>query len=327
MTAPIAVEEFATMTGYDVRTMRSARDVLVVELSVIRSVGGGRGRIASYELLLLNGAGAPPQLPLLGRAAPRRSRPTKPQAAAVPDLFEQAPTPAERSEGDHDVTHVGSFVLWCAGKYGSFFLRTVQNVGSFFLRTRDRAYAVGSFVRSVVTKPRIFFPKVAPLDVDSRARDVHTFKNVHTHAASAPAGAGPPQAGAPQRPPTAHPWHAWCGGRVHVPKELHAEFLAKIGRLSGESDVGREARLFAFYAAECSSIADDQPIVGNDYKFWRGAFSARFASVAPQQSRRADGVVSNSGNCPHVPKCTTIPSCNERLLAEAREERAKAASG
>jgi hypothetical protein len=123
MTAPITDKELAAVTGYDERTIRTARDVLE-EVGVIR-VDGGQGRPATYELLALPGAGAPPELPLRAdlREAPKR---------------EPAPTPL--FDVANEVTAVDEDQPAPTGLAST------------------RAYTVGSFFRRVVKQPRIFFP-------------------------------------------------------------------------------------------------------------------------------------------------------------------------
>lgn len=123
--------------------------------------------------------------------------------------------------------------------------------------------------------------QILPLDVDgTRARDVHTFKEVHTHA--------PPPAADDDKPkirPAPCRWHgsvhAWCDGRVHVPTVLHEEFVRKHSRAAGETDADVEAALFAFYDVTCRALPIDSPVAANDFVFWRKAFAARFASAAP----------------------------------------------
>ncbi len=245
MTAPIALNELATMTGYGRRTVWTALELLV-SLNLVRVVGGGRGRMASYELLPLPGAGADPTLPLIGRARP-------PRAADVGPLFE---TPADLSDAtaDRPASDVRAYTV------GSFCLRWLTNVCSFCLRCV--AY-VGSFCL-----------RWLPQGVDDqRARDVHTFKNVHTHTAPADT---PPSTGPPDPEPSiassplviVHPWHAWCGP-VCVPKGLHQAWLQK----------GHPATwLFAFYARRCLTVsAEDARRAVDEFRFWRAALAVELA--------------------------------------------------
>jgi len=292
MTAPISRDDLATLTGYDRRTLQTAQDLLVAN-RLLRIVGGGRGRLGCYELLLLEGAGPDPSLPLVGRV------PSPPPRVQVgPTLFDQPELAVAHVLPIRAYT-VGSFFL-CWSNVGSFFLRW-SNVGSFFLRCRQK---VGSF-----------FLRSLPLDVDdARARDVHTFKNTHTSrdGPSDPDGGKPP----PREP--LHPWHAWCGGRVHVPKKLHTELLAKMGRLAGETTAGQETRLIAFYVQTSANLPSHQPIGVDDYKFWRRAFAEAFAN--PISGRRVEEPLTGS-TCPHEPRCSTRRACVDRILEEGRAER------
>jgi hypothetical protein len=72
----------------------------------------------------------------------------------------------------------------------------------------------------------------------------------------------------------AHPHrHAWCAGRVHVPRDLHFEFLDKLGTLPGESPAAKAGRLIAFYAATMRHLSDEATI-GDSYAFWKAAYHA-----------------------------------------------------
>jgi len=77
-------------------------------------------------------------------------------------------------------------------------------------------------------------------------------------------------------PPTrcAHPHaHAWCEGRVHVPRDLHFEFLDKLGTQPGESPAQKSGRLVAFYARTLQHLSPSATI-GDSYAFWKGAYLA-----------------------------------------------------
>lgn len=77
-------------------------------------------------------------------------------------------------------------------------------------------------------------------------------------------------------PPTkcAHPHkHAWCDGRVHVPRDLHFEFFERLNTLPGETPTQKAGRLVAFYAATMAALPATQA-VGDPYAFWKTAYVA-----------------------------------------------------
>lgn len=96
-----------------------------------------------------------------------------------------------------------------------------------------------------------------------------------------------PLVGAAPPPRCAHPHaHAWCAGRVHVPKALHFQFLDRLDTRPGESPQAKAGRLIAFYASVNAALPADQPIGEDDFKFWRRQFAAAFAAT-PQTTRDA----------------------------------------
>jgi len=105
---------------------------------------------------------------------------------------------------------------------------------------------------------------------------------------------------------------------VHVPKKLHTELLAKMGRLAGETTAGQETRLIAFYVQTSVNLPSHQPIGVDDYKFWRRAFAEAFAN--PISGRRVEEPLTRS-TCPHEPRCSTRRACVDRILEEGRAER------
>lgn len=295
MTPPLRIEDLATLMDYGEPTARRRRQTLVAA-GAVRIVDGGQGQVSRYELLLLPHArGDDPVLPLIGAAAPPRAR--RPRLSHDPTLFDTAAT-------DPSLTGAGE--------------RTVENFDHFDRSGRryfdhfDRSWtAVLRSLRSlwVVLRSLWAFDIDHGLGEDgTRARDVHTFKNVHTHT--------PPAVGAVRKQDVAKPdgarcrWtgtvHAWCG-RVCVPTGLHQEFLRK----------GHEvAWLLAFYARTCAALPADNPITVDDYKFWRMALKAALTSAAPARaspdtdesySRReleeaATYRRMRFGGCPHDPR-------------------------
>lgn len=74
--------------------------------------------------------------------------------------------------------------------------------------------------------------------------------------------------------------HAWCEGRVHVPRDLHFEFLDQLGTRPGESRTQKAGRLVAFYADEMARLPAEATIADR-YAFWKTAFKAWVAREAP----------------------------------------------
>jgi hypothetical protein len=330
MTPAIADKELAPLTGYDERTIRVARDVLE-EVGVIHVVGRGQGRIPSYELCQLPDAGGPPALPL--RADLREVK----RALAATPLLDQADTIVaddDRStprDGSSRSSTVGSFFRSVVTKPRIFFPMFGHYFGSFVRSWWTRAYTVGSFVRrtranfgSFVRSTRRTSDHV--LDVDNaRARDVHTFTEVHTPPAlrAADRATGPPC-------PYAGTVHAWCDGRVHVPNGMHAELLRRHGREPGDTDADVGRRLFVFYAETCAALPAAQSVGDDEFKFWRRAYGTAFASAAsstPTPTRtitRSAAPPRRPWSCPHdPPNCIDEDACIDRQAADyrAREQR------
>lgn len=267
-TPPLTLDELAAQAQHSGRTAQKCRDVLE-EIGAIKVHDGGRGKVARYEILDLAGAkpltAAP--LPLLGRPKPPR---TKEQRSGS-DLFSDVEAIEQRSTSE-----VSSDV---PTNVGTFFRRWSAKVGLFFRR------GAPPWRRLV------------------RARDVHTFKNVHTSAAPR----DEPAREDPAPPRLAHPWHAWCG-RVCVPTGLHQEFQRK----------GHDAVwLLAFYTRTCRAIPVGAKILVNDFTFWRTALKAELASATPTVTtprRRPD--ILNRRPCPHEPACLDGAACVDRQMAE-----------
>jgi hypothetical protein len=260
MTAPVAMDALAAPAGYETRTMWHACDVLL-ELGAIRMVDRRRGRTARYELLELPGAGVDdPSLPL---RADLHAVPTRTPSELGP-LFTPATIADRTPEVGRTPSDLFSYV-WSVN-LRSFFICWLPTYDLFsYLRVcRRRTYDLFSYLWSRTYE---FFSYVrSPLDVDdARARDVHTSKNVHTHAA-APDTGPPATADESRPPPIRHPWHAWCG-QVCVPKHFHDALVAK----------GHDAGwLVAFYARTCAPLTEDQVRRGavDEFKFWRTALKA-----------------------------------------------------
>jgi len=152
MTPPLAIDELATQIGYYDQAVRKARDVLAVDVGVLRIVGGGRGRVASYELLALPGAGVNPALPLRADLQPVPRRPPD-----GPTLFD---TPEADASADLRANNVGE-------KYR----RWVRYVGDFHRRCHQALSNIGDFHRRWWKKVGTFHRRsLSAVDVDSRAR-------------------------------------------------------------------------------------------------------------------------------------------------------------
>jgi len=96
----------------------------------------------------------------------------------------------------------------------------------------------------------------------------------HTPRAREDASTLPGLVGAVPPAKCAHPnKHAWCHGRVHVPRDLHFEFLDRLGTRPGESPTAKAGRLVAFYADTMDHLSPAADVV-NAYVFWNAAFEA-----------------------------------------------------
>jgi len=330
MTAPVALSDFATETGYVLRTMQTGLEALVA-IGLVRIVGGGPGIKASYELLTLPRAGADPVLPLIGQARPRPPRespagPTLFDAPVVDDAQSAASGPDETPE-DIRAYDLRSFCIGARGYLRSFCTgtrgRIVTNLRSVGrIVTNLRSFCIGW-----LGNLRSFCTGWLPLS-GTRARA--TYNNLRT-TTSAPVVAAEPQS----RPPPCR-WHgrshAWCDGRVHVPMSFHLEERRKLARLPGQTDADLDAELFALYAAVLAGIPDSTPITDrNEFVFWkrvlRGTPTGRswipFRRSPPARASpaRHEGVPSGTGRCPHDPRCASFTACRDRILTQAREER------
>lgn len=124
-------------------------------------------------------------------------------------------------------------------------------------------------------------------------------------------------------PRCAHPHaHAWCEGRVHVPRNLHFEFLDRLGTQPGETPTAKAGRLIAFYADTMAHLAPEASI-DDPFAFWNAAYKAWVGTGARRRgaSKRRIGLP-GATVCPHDPPCTgSTRACIERELAEARAAR------
>ena len=121
-TPSMRLEDLATLAKHTERTARTSRDLLE-SLGVIQVHDGGRGKLARYELVGLDGTRPAMAAPLPLRAdlrpAPRRAK----KQRSGSDLFSDVE--AQTSEVFSDVRpKVGSFFRRWWGKVGSFFRRS-----------------------------------------------------------------------------------------------------------------------------------------------------------------------------------------------------------
>jgi len=124
-TAPIVIDDLVT-EGRSERTVRRNRDALEKH-GVIRVLDGGRGNIARYEIVNLDGArpmtSAP--LPLMG-AAPRRTKRIRKTSDILPDLFDQT---------SDILTDVRAYTI---GHFVRRLILVCSNVGHFARRWWER---------------------------------------------------------------------------------------------------------------------------------------------------------------------------------------------
>jgi hypothetical protein len=143
--------------------------------------------------------------------------------------------------------------------------------------------------------------------------------NVHTHTPRAretyDADPDLPLVGAVPLKRCDHPHaHAWCEGRIHVPRKLHFELLERLGFLDGESRAEKAGRLIAFYAADQAQLPSTVN-VGNPFKYWNEAFEEWIADprrwdLRRPQPTRAEPPLDEEWHCPHPePKHTSAADC------------------
>jgi hypothetical protein len=307
-TGLLATDDLAAPMGCHKHTVRRRRDALA-RRRVINVLDGGQGRAwARYELVGLNGTGpivATP-LPLIGAAPRPRVRPAAPGDDTTGDLFADEP-PASGDQTAINFVHFGR-------SYISYFVHFVRSC-AVVLRTfctklvfRTKGQRSTSYILDEVPAAAAH-PLGVP--IETRARDVHTFKNVHTP----PLRDGPDekekQPDEPRRAPV-HPWHAWCGP-VCVPKQLHENWLQK-----GHT----EAWLVAFYAETCAALTpEDARRAVDEFKFWRTALKAELARAS--SPRRPDILLDRP--CPHQPPCAEgdTDACVDRSMADWRRDQAR----
>jgi hypothetical protein len=321
VTKPLTIPELSTLMGFGHNAAREGRKALA-RLGVIRIVKGGQGEVSRYELLLLPDAvGNRPSLPLVGAAAPRRDlKPRKPARPDLPLLDLATNAKSERIVENIDPFRRSTSILFgdVARQLRSFSAMLLAYFAGFRRYWRWSLFNIDPFRRSTRTDRAVL----------TTARDVHTFKNVHTPAAPRD-GPPTPTAVPPPRCRYTNTAHAWCDGRVHVPTVLHGEFVRKFRRLAGETDADVEATLRAFYARTCDQLRPDEMVTENDFAFWRPRFVAMFATAVPARApstgapRRPDIPIARP--CPHDPPCAEgdTDACVDRSMADWRRDQAR----
>jgi hypothetical protein len=132
-----------------------------------------------------------------------------------------------------------------------------------------------------------------------------------------------PLVGPTPPPRCTHPHaHAWCEGRVHVPRDLHFEMLGQLGTLPGESATAKAGRLIAFYARTMYHLPPEASIA-DSYAFWKAAFRAWVETTQARVTvaRQRAGIQGSS--CFHDPPCRRTQECIDRTIADGRAERAR----
>jgi hypothetical protein len=238
----------------------------LVAIGEIKVLDGGQGLKARYTIVHLDGEQPIMEAPLPLRADLRpvadRQRSRRPVDDLTPSLFDEPAVPIEREQPAKN--------LW---RWITCWRRVLVIFDHMWAPWR-RVHVIFDHMSITGTPKHVIQDHMLapPLGVDSRARDVHTFKNVHTHAAPSEE---PPNAAEERPSPIVHPWHAWCRPLVCVPKTLHEDWRRK----------HPEAWLFAFYARTYAATPVEQlRLVVDEFKFWRAALAAEFT---PQASANA----------------------------------------
>jgi len=322
-TPPMTLPDLAHAAQHTGRTAQTARNRLE-DLHLIQVHEGGRGNKARYEVLRLEGARPVMPVPLPLRADLREAPRTKEErSTSDPTLGDR--TIKERSTSDpmyeQTAINVGNFFLRCWSPF--------VNVGNFFLRWQIRTIKQRS-----TSDPTFAAALPLPLDVavavdvaGTRARDVQQLlRTTTTTAAPLAAAATPPRPGG--RPCRwAGTSHAWCAGRVHVPRDFHFEERRKLARRPGETEADLDAQLFARYAQVLAAIPDTQELPREtEFTFWKRMLRSAPSGTVPKvrastEARRFSGAPGGSMTCDHEPKCETRHACIERTLADGRAER------
>jgi len=162
-------------------------------------------------------------------------------------------------------------------------------------------------------------PQGRVLEAQNEPHILSTEERTHTPRARE---ADLPLIGQPPPPKCAHPnMHAWCDGRVHVPRALHFEFLDRLGSRPGETRAEKAGRLVAFYAADQAALPPETN-VPNPFKYWNAQFDAWLAQPASRLSRRAiadaETILRRIGYCPHDPPHDDWDECIA-TIARARK--------
>jgi len=325
MTPPIALEDLAARAGYYEMTMRQARDRLV-GAGMLRVVGGGRGRPASYELLALPGAGDAPSLPLIG-ATPRRSRST-----AGPDLFD--PPHGDQFSDAVRVDDIGTKYRTPTENVGKKYRTLVDELGTFYRTLLAIVSKFGTFYRTVLKKVGTKYRTPTPVvDVGSRARARSAEEIQEEEAARAREVEAFLDWFEAEYP--VHHDGARCS-LERAPDGLRIRVLLQRGRTID--------RLKAMTAVLWTLTTDG--VKGSDRWFIAERVSVRniwllhrkadfldaevsrrasppaaaARAVTGSRTRRTELLIGGS-TCPHTPRCERTSDCIQRVIDEGRAER------
>jgi len=294
-TPVLGMDVLAAEAGLHRRTIWSALQVLI-DIGELQVFDGGQGITGRYTVVHLDGERPPIEAPLPFRADLRAvpARPIEaPPAADGVRLAEDEQSAKTITSTDHNPNKNVLVITSGPALVITSWLRRVLVITSTVLQGfRRLQIPMVWLARRVLVITSTFLTHPLVID-DARARDVHTFKNVHTQATGPPADV-PIE---PKPPPIVHPWHAWCGRVVCVPTKLHEDWLRK----------GHDAVwLFAFYARRDAAIPRGQRITVDDFTFWRTAMKEELA-------REAKARTPTPG--------TRAPIPDNDLFARAAEER------
>ncbi len=275
----------------------------LVDSGEVTVMDGGRGKKARFTLVHLNGARPPTTAPLPLRADLRPVPPRRQPDESTLDLFAAAVDGEDPAIKRVVIDHTLPPNVWRS------ITRWLVNVWRSITRWPKR-----------VAIDHTLAPHVEAL---TTARDVQQLSTTTTTAA---AGDAPTVQRLPCR--WAGTTHAWCDGRVHVPRPFHDEERRKLARSPGETDADLDAHLFARYAQILAAIPDTEAIAdANEFVFWKRVLRSTPRDATPKARvptppvRRASTFGAGNIACPHDPMCRSIGDCTKRILADVRAER------
>ena len=286
-TPSIRLEDLATLAKHTERTARTSRDLLE-RLRVIQVHDGGRGKLARYEIVGLDGARPPMTTPLPLRADLRPAPPRAKKQRSGSDLFSDVEAPT--SEVFSDVRP----------KVGSFFRRWWEKVGSFFRRSE---------VFSDVGVPLLDLSSSRSEEVDhARARGAPVEDFLAWWTATFPstvdaARDGPVVADLLQ----------------HRPFDKLQALAALLWTITTDGQPGSDRDWIA--RSDCSIRVLRHKVNFLELELRRGRTEPSIAEVrlTPREIEEAQLIRRKSyGGCPHTPRCATSAEC-VREIALARK--------